>query len=89
MIFYLAKADFQKHLGLHLDSKLSFGIHIKTTLTKVNRNIGLLRISQQVLSRPSLITIYKSFIRPHLDYGDAIFDQVFNNSFHQKLKSIQ
>ena len=61
----VSKADSQKHLGLHLDSKLSFDIHIKTILTKVNRTIGLLRKFQQVLPRPSLITIYKAFIRPH------------------------
>ena len=28
----VSKADSQKHLGLHLDSKLSFDIHIKTIL---------------------------------------------------------
>ena len=33
--------------------------------------------------------IYKSFIRPHLDYGDIIFDQAFNDSFHSKMESIQ
>ena len=84
-----SKANSQKHLGLHLNSKLSFDIHIKTILTKVNGTIGLLRKFQQVLPRPSLITIYKAFIRPHLDYGDVIFDQAFNNSFHQRLESIQ
>ena len=39
----VSKVDSQKHLGLHLGSKLSFEIHIKTVLTKVNRTIGLLR----------------------------------------------
>ena len=85
----VSKADSQKHLGLHLDSKLSFDIHIKTILTKVNRTIDILRKYQQVLPRPFLITIYKAFIRPHLDYGDVIFDQAFNNSIHQRLESIQ
>ena len=78
----VSKADSQKHLGLHLDSELFFDIHIKTISAKVNRTIGLLRKFQQVLPRPSLITIYKAFIRPYLDYGDVIFDQAFNNSFH-------
>ena len=78
----------KKHLGLYLDSKLSFGIHIKTIFTKVNRTIGLLRKFQNVLARPSLIIIYKAFIRPHLDYRDVVFDQAFNNSFHQRLESI-
>ena len=82
----VSRADSQKHLGLHLYSKLSFDIDIKTTITIVNRTIGLLRNFQQVLPRPSLITIYKAFIR-HL--GDVIFDQAFNNFFHQRLESIQ
>ena len=29
------------------------------------------------------------FIRSHLDYVDVIYDQHYNNSFHQKLESIQ
>ena len=83
------KADSQKHLGLHLNSKLYFDIHIKAILTKVNRTLSLLRRFHQLLPRPSLITIYKAFRRPHLNYGDVIFDQAFNNSFHQRLESIQ
>ena len=85
----ISKADSQKHLGLHLDSKLIFGIHIKSILTKVDRTMGLLRKFQQVLPRTSLIAIYKAFIRPHLNYEDVIFHQAFNNSFHQSLESIQ
>ena len=33
--------------------------------------------------------ILDSFIRPHLDYGDIIYDQVHNASFQQKVESIQ
>ena len=33
----------QKHLGLVLDSKLTFNEHIKHILSKVNKSIGLLR----------------------------------------------
>ena len=84
----VCKAGIQKILGLHLDSKLFCDIHIKIFLTKVNITVGLRRKFQQVLPRPSLITIYKAFIRPHLDYGDVVFDQAFNNSFYQRLESI-
>ena len=41
------------------------------------------------LPRPALMTIYKAFVRPHLDYGDVIYDEAYNKSFHQKLESIQ
>ena len=30
--------------------------------------------------------MYKTFIRPHLDYGDIIYDQAFNASFYQNLE---
>ena len=32
---------------------------------------------------------YIVFIRPHLDYEDAIFDQAYNKSFHESLESLQ
>ena len=79
----------QKHLGLILDNKLNFQEHLKNILNKVNKTIGLLRKLQNILPREPLLTIYKSFVRPHLDYGDVIYDQHYNNSFHQKLESIQ
>ena len=41
------------------------------------------------LARQALITIYKAFVRPHLDYGDVIYDQAFNTSFYTKTEFIQ
>ena len=58
-------------------------------MSKADKTIELLRKLQAVLARPSLVTIYKAFIRPHLDYGDIIYDQAYKESFHQKLESIQ
>ena len=58
-------------------------------MSKVEKSIGLLRKLQAVLPRPSLVTIYKAFIRHHLGYGDIIHDQAYKESFHQKLESIQ
>ena len=75
-----------KHLGIILlDSKLNFDEHDKTTLNKTNRTMGLLDKLQSLLLRAALITIYKAFVRPHLDYGDVLHDQSFNTSFHEKL----
>ena len=78
----------QKHLGVTLDVKLTFDEHLNNVLNKVNKTIGLLRKLQNLLSRLTLITIYKDFVRPHLDYGDILFDQTYKSSFHEKLESI-
>ena len=56
---------------------------------KVNKTIGLLCKLQNTLPRISLITIFKSFIRPLFDYGDIIYDRAYNTSFHQNIESIQ
>ena len=37
-------------------------------------------------SRSSLFTIYKSFIRPHLDYCDILFDKANNENFQNKIE---
>ena len=71
----------QKHLGMLLDVKLDFQEHLKNIYSKVNKTIGLLRKLHNTLPRLSLLTIYKSFIRPHLDFGDIIYDQAYSCSF--------
>ena len=78
-----------KHLGMIFDSKLSFDEHLKSVLKKISKTVALLRKFQGILPRTSLITIYKLFARPRLDYGDIIYDQKFNESFHQRIESIQ
>ena len=61
----------------------------KTCLKKTKKTISLLCKIQNKLPRAPLVTIYKSFIRPHLDYRNILYDQAFNNSFHERLESIQ
>ena len=51
--------------------------------------MGLLPKLTNLLPRQDLVTIYKVFIRPHLDYGNVVYDQAFNNSFQAKMDSIQ
>ena len=74
---------------MFLDSILDFKEHIKNVLNKVSKTIGFLRKLQKILPRPSLITIYKYFVRSDLDYGDIIYDQTYTVFFHQKTESIQ
>ena len=79
----------QKHLGVTLDFKLTFEEHLNNVLAKVNKAVGLLRKLRNILPRTTLITIYKTFIPPDKDSGDVLYDQASNNSFIEKLESIQ
>ena len=79
----------QKHLGLTLDSKLSFNEHINDKIHQANKGVGLFLKLQTFMPRNSLLTIYKSFIRPLLDYADVIYDQLSNAAFSKKIEPVQ
>ena len=83
------QAASHKHLGIILDTRLSFEKHLETVLCKINKTIGFIRTLQNLLPRSALVTLYKAFVRPHLDYGDILYDQAHNESLHLKLESIQ
>lgn len=51
---------------MYLDGKLNFLHYIKEKTLKINIGIGVLRKLRHILTRHSLITIYKSFVRPLL-----------------------
>ena len=74
----VAQTPCLKHLRLYLDEKLNFNHHIKGKISKACKGIGVIRKLHYVLPRQSLLTINKSFIRSHLDYGDIIYDQPNN-----------
>ena len=81
----IQSAPAQKHLGLILDSKLDFNQHIDDKINICNKLIRTMR----TISRKSLLTICKSFVRPLLDYADIIYDKPYNESFKEKLEAVQ
>ena len=82
----ISQANYQKHLAVVLDSKLTFYDHLDIVFTKVKKIIGLLHKLSSISFRAALVTIFKTFI--HLDYGDVLYDQAFNTAFHDKLELI-
>ena len=82
-------ADSRTHLRLILDSKSNFNEHIESKITKCNKIIGLMKKLSLILSRKSLLTIYKSFVRPNLDYADIICNKPLNKSLKRKIEVVQ
>ena len=85
----VSKVNFQTHLGVILDVKITFEEHLKNLFNKANKMIERLKKLSNLLPRQALVTIYKAIIRPHLDYGDVLCDQASNNSLPAKMESIQ
>ena len=83
------KVPHQKHLGIYLQEKLNFKMHIETVLCKVNKGISIIKELRHTLPRKTLLIIYEAFLRPYIDYGDIIYDKPSNESFCEKLESVQ
>ena len=58
-------------------------------MDKASKGISIIRKLRYLIPRHSLVTIYKSFIRSILEYADVIYDQPSNDSFSNKIESIQ
>ena len=62
-----------KHLGLCVTPNLSFEKHLYDKMKKAKKNIGIMRYLNRFLPLKSLQQMYKSLVRPHLEYCDIIF----------------
>ena len=82
-----------KHLGMVLDSKLSFDSHMNEKLTKANQGLGIMKHLKKWVPHNTLEVIYKMYVRPHLDYGDIVYDSSdacnTPNSIAKKVENIQ
>ena len=85
----VARFTCQKHLGMHLDQKLSFSHHVNEKVAKANKNIVTFHKLAHLLPRQSFITIYKSFVWPHLDYSDIVYDHPNTESFCSLIERVQ
>ena len=85
----VVSADWQKHLGMYLDKALNFNLHVKKKMFKAMKGICVIQKLSKALPGHSRISIYKSFVRPHVDYGDIIYGQPNNESFTHNIERIQ
>ena len=79
----------QKHLGLFLDNKLDFNKHLDEKISNCNKIIGMTKKLSLSVSRQSLLTIFKSFVRSNLDYTDIIYDKPHKGSYIEKIELVQ
>ena len=83
----IRRLNSQKHLGLTLDSKLTFNQNLKEKMGKANNGILMIRKLYRYLPTSTLLTVYKSFIRPHLHYCDIIYHKPCNDDISMQNSS--
>ena len=64
----------ERDLGVVFDSELKFDKHINSAINKGNRMLGLIKRSFTGLENQVLVKLYKSLVRPHLEYGNQIWN---------------
>ena len=69
----MVKMSEQKHLGLVLDSKLSFEKHLNEKIIKANKNLGIIKHLSRFLPLRILDQMFKLLVRSYLDYCDIIY----------------
>ena len=72
-----------KHLGLILSSDCTWHTQIDSITKKAWIRINIMRRFKYCLDRKSLEIMYKSFIRPLLEYGDVVWSNITNNEKHE------
>ena len=76
LIYKKAKIDVAnsiKYLGIHIDNKLNFKIHIKMLENKISRSAGILHKTKSFLPAYILRKLYYAFIHTHLNFGLLIW----------------
>ena len=63
--------DNEKDIGVTVDSHLNFEKHIQTQVNKANQTVGLIRRSFKYLDKKTFILLFKSLVRPVLEYASS------------------
>ena len=78
----------EKHLGLIMDNKLNFDVHVLNKISKCIKIIGIIKRLSVIIPRDVFLKLYKMFIRLHLDYADIVNDKPSNELFCKKMERV-
>ena len=79
-----------KYLGLKLDEKWSWKLHIKDLLQKLGNRLSLFNRITHMLDYKSRVAYFKGLVLPHLDYADMVWgDQAGVKTEMQQLQAFQ
>ena len=70
----ISQVKHHKHLGIVIQQNLKWGTHIDNICATANTKINILNHISRNVERKTLEILYKSFIRPGLEYSDIVFD---------------
>ena len=63
----------ERDLGVIVDEQLKFHQQTAASVSKANQILGIIRKSFEVLDEVSLPLLFKSLVRPHLEYCNSVW----------------
>ena len=69
----ISKVSSERDLGILFENSLSFEMHINKIVNKANSLVELIKRNFAFMNKYLFLRIYKTVIRPHLDYGNNIY----------------
>ena len=76
----IEQVESEKDLGVIFDSKLNFTEHISTKVSKANQIVGLIFRTFTFIVREMFLNLFKSLIRPILEYATSIYKKGCNSN---------
>ena len=64
----------QKDLGVWTTPSMNFSVHCQKAGSKANQALGMIKRNFKYMSNSSLMILYKTFVRPHLEYCAPIWN---------------
>jgi len=85
----LNRTEQTKDLGVIVDSRLKFDIHIENTVKRANRMLGfVMRVCRQFRKLHSILALYNTLVRPILEYCSPVWSPIY--AIHsEKIENVQ
>ena len=73
----LKRVTNEKDVGVTFEENLKFDQHINNKINKANQLVGMIKRSFSYLDKDMFTTLFKSIVRPHLEYANVIWHPAF------------
>ena len=72
----LEEVEYEKDLGVFVDSRLSFETHVLKAVSTANKMTGILKRNFKYMDDGIFLNLYKSLVRPHIEYSCVVWNPV-------------
>ena len=84
----ISSNDTIKDLGIHIDNNLKFHFHTASVISKANRTLSIIHKSFHFTDNHMFVNLYKSLVRPIIEYGNIIWGPYFTVD-QQNIEKVQ